>query len=105
MDLVEIKKRVGENIKALRKSKKLTQEQLAEKAIISPDMIKSIEQGRTWISDKTLAQITEALQIDVVKLFMPTDGSFKIDNQNLAELKSAIATDVRSYVEEVLKEF
>ncbi len=106
MDLAEIQKRLGNNIKTLRKAKKMTQFQLAEKADVSEDMIKSLEQGRTWLSDKTLSQITEALSVDVVKLFMPIEGSsFKSNKKNLAQLKAAIASDVRNYVDEVLKEY
>lgn len=105
MNISEIQKRLGENIKQIRKTKKLTQFQLAEMANVSEDTIKSLEQGRTWCSDKTLSQITEALEIDVVKLFMPIGESFKKNKENTAKLKSAIAADVRNYVNEVLKEF
>lgn len=105
MNLFEIKKRLGENIKILRKSKKLTQAQLAEIADVSDDTIKSLEQGRTWLSDKTLSQITEALNIDVVQLFMPTTTSLKNNEETFSQLKNAIATDIRNYVEEILKEF
>lgn len=105
MNLLEIQKRLGENIKKQRKEKKLTQFQLAEKADVSEDMIKSLEQGRTWLSEKTLSQITEALDIDVVQLFMPVGSSFKQNKENLKKLKSAIAEDVKTYIEEILKEF
>ena len=105
MNTTEIQKRLGENIKQIRKSKKFTQFQLAEMANVSEDTIKSLEQGRTWCSDKTLSQITEALEIDVVKLFMPIGESFKKNKENTAKLKSAIAADVRNYVNEILKEF
>ena len=105
MNTTEIQKRLGENIKQIRKSKKFTQFQLAEMANVSEDTIKSLEQGRTGCSDKTLSQITEALEIDVVKLFMPIGESFKKNKENTAKLKSAIATDVRNYVNEVLREF
>jgi len=105
MNISEIQNRLGENIKQIRKSKKLTQFELAEKANVSEDTIKSLEQGRTWCSDKTLSQITEALEIDVVKLFMPIGESFKKNKENTAKLKSAIAADVRNYVNEILKEF
>lgn len=105
MNTTEIQKRLGENIKQIRKSKKFTQFQLAEMANVSEDTIKSLEQGRTWCSDKTLSQITEALEIDVVKLFMPIGESFKKNKENTAKLKSAIAADVRNYVNEVLREF
>ena len=105
MNSTEIQYRLGENIKTIRKSKKLTQFELAEKSNVSEDTIKSLEQGRTWCSDKTLSQITEALEIDVVKLFMPIGESFKDSKDNTAKLKSAIADDVRNYVNEILKEF
>ncbi|MCR4900364.1 MAG: helix-turn-helix domain-containing protein [Treponema sp.] len=105
MKISEIQNRLGENLKQIRKSKKLTQFELAEKANVSEDTIKSLEQGRTWCSDKTLSQITEALEIDVVKLFMPIGESFKKNKENTAKLKSAIAADVRNYVNEILKEF
>lgn len=105
MNTTEIQNRLGENIKQIRKSNKLTQFQLAEMANVSEDTIKSLEQGRTWCSDKTLSQITEALEIDVVKLFMPIGESFKKNKENTARLKAAIATDVRNYVNEVLREF
>ncbi|MBP5588374.1 MAG: helix-turn-helix transcriptional regulator, partial [Treponema sp.] len=95
----------GENIKQIRKSKKFTQFELAEKAYVSEDTIKSLEQGRTWCSDKTLSQITDALEIDVVKLFMPVGDSFKKNKENSAKLKSAIASDVRNYINEILTEF
>jgi transcriptional regulator with XRE-family HTH domain len=105
MKISEIQNRLGENLKQIRKSKNLTQFELAEKANVSEDTIKSLEQGRTWCSDKTLSQITEALEIDVVKLFMPIGESFKKNKENTAKLKSAIAADVRNYVNEVLREF
>lgn len=105
MDSLEIQKRLGENIKQIRKTQKLTQFELAEKANVSEDTIKSLEQGRTWCSDKTLSQITDALNVDVVKLFIPIGLSFKKDKENSARLKSAIADNIRDYVNTVLKEF
>ena len=56
------------------------------KANVSEDTIKSLEQGRTWCSDKTLTQISEALNIDVVKLFLPIDSSFKNNKENSASV-------------------
>ena len=105
MNSDEMQKRLGENIRFQRKNKKITQAALAEKVDISEDMIKSLEQGRTWCSSKTLSQIVEALEVDVVKLFMPTGDSFKENKENAAKLKSAIACNVRDYVNEVLREF
>ena len=101
-----IRKRVAENIRKIRKQKKMTQFELAEKSDLSEATIKSIELAHSYPEEKTLCQITDALDIDVVKLFMPIEGSsFKSSKKNLAQLKAAIASDVRNYVEEVLKEF
>ncbi len=105
MKQLEIQNRLGENIKRIRKQKKLTQYQLAEKADVSEDTIKSLEQGRTWCSDKTLSQITESLDIDVVKLFMPVGESFTTNKEDAQLLKNSIANNVREYVNEILKEF
>ncbi|MCR4733705.1 MAG: helix-turn-helix domain-containing protein [Treponema sp.] len=101
----EIQNRLSENLKRIRKSKKITQEQLAERANVSPDTIKSLEQGRTWLSDSILSQITEALKVDVVHLFMPVADSFKDDTENKILLKKAIAKNIRNYIEEILGEY
>ncbi len=101
----EIRTRVAENIRAIRKQKKLTQFQLAEKSNLSEATIKSIELTHSYPEEKTLSQITEALEIDVVKLFMPIGDSFKKNKENSAQLKTAIAADVRNYVNEILREF
>lgn len=101
----EIQTRLGENLKQIRKKQNLTQFQLAEKANVSEDTIKSLEQGRTWCSDKTLTQISEALKIDVVKLFLPVESSFKDNKENSAQLKATIKNAFRNYVSDILKEF
>ena len=101
----EIKNRIAKNIKALRKQKKITQFQLAEKANLSEATIKSIELAHSYPEEKTLSLITEALEIDVVKLFMPIESSFSHDREKKAEIKKTIANSLREYVNEVLKEF
>ena len=42
----DIKKRLGENVKRIRKEQKLTQFQLAEKAELSEETVKNIELSR-----------------------------------------------------------
>lgn len=105
MNSSEIQKRFGENLRFIRKQKKLTQFQLAELANVSEDTVKSIEQGRTWFSEKVLSQITEALNIDVVQLFVPIGESLTTRNENSRQLKIAIGENIRNYIDEVLKEY
>lgn len=100
----EIQTRLGKNIKQIRKQKKLTQFELSEKANVSEDTIKSLEQGRTWCSDKTLSQISEALEIDVLRLFIPVDTSFKDNKENSIQLKNAIKNAFQNYINEIFKE-
>lgn len=101
----DIKNRVANNLRILRKQKRLTQFELAEKANLSESAIKSLELAHSYPEEKTLAQITEALNVDVVKLFMPIGDSFKNNKSNTTQLKAAIADNVRDYINEILKDF
>ena len=100
----EIQTRLAENLKRIRKSQKLTQFDLAEKAHISDETIKNIELCKTWTSEKTLSQITEALNIDIHSLFLPVPSSFDKqiaeDNQ---QIKANIIENLRQFVEVNLK--
>lgn len=60
---------IGKNIKHYRKLSKLTQRQLAEKALISENLIAKLESiTRQTISIDTLEIIAEALNVDITKL-------------------------------------
>lgn len=105
MQELDIRSRVAENIRKIRKKRKLTQFQLAEKSNLSEATIKSIELAHSYPEEKTLSQITEALDIDVAVLFMPINSSLNSNSEIITMLKSAISNDVKNYVEEALKEF
>ena len=94
----DIQKRLGENVKRLRKEQKLTQFQLSEKAELSEETVKNIELSRCWTSDKNLAKITKALNVDVSRLFLPVQSSFAEDSQTISALKSSIAENLRTYI-------
>lgn len=104
MEIKEIQTRLGENIKAIRKSQHLTQAQLSEMAEVSEDTIKSVEQGRVWPEEKTLSNITNALNIDVYHLFLPVGSSFNKISDESHKIKEAIAENVRCYVDSVLEQ-
>ena len=86
----EIQKRLAENIRKLRKEKKLTQLDLAVKCDLSEAMIKNIELCRSWPSEKTLSQITKALCVDIYRLFLP----LAIDFEKAAEIKTSVRDEV-----------
>ena len=100
----DIKKRLGENVKRIRKEQKLTQFQLAEKAELSEETVKNIELSRCWTSDKNLAKLTKALEVDIHSLFLPVSTSFDSDSKDSVIIKTAIAENIQHYVDSVLQE-
>jgi len=66
MDIVE---RLGRRVRELRKRKRLTQTELAEKAGIDPKYIGQIERGETNPTVRLLANIAQALDISLAELF------------------------------------
>lgn len=65
-------KRIGKNIQVLRKSKKITQERMAEFMDVSISYISQIERGATTISLGVLYQISEFLDCTVSSLIEGT---------------------------------
>jgi ribosome-binding protein aMBF1 (putative translation factor) len=59
------------NLKEQRKMLGLSQEKLAEKANLSWQTVNSIECHRTWVSDKTLESLADALKIESFQLLLP----------------------------------
>lgn len=100
----DIQKRLGENVKRIRKEQNLTQFQLAEKAELSEETVKNIELSRCWTSDKNLAKITKALGVDISFLFLPVQSSFNEDREKSIVIKKAIADNLKSYIDTVLKD-
>jgi len=59
------------NLKEHRKTLGLSQEKLAEMAGLSWQTINSIECHRTWVSDRTLENLADALNIETFQLLLP----------------------------------
>jgi transcriptional regulator with XRE-family HTH domain len=62
------------NLKEHRKTLGLSQEKLAEMAGISWQTVNSIECHRTWVSDKTLENLADALKINSFQLLLPVEN-------------------------------
>lgn len=102
MDYSEIKKRLAGNIKSLRKTKGLNQFELAEKSNISEAMIKRIELGLSWPSEKTLSQICVALEIDIYQLFIPVSNSLSISENVKKRIENEINQSYKEYVNAII---
>jgi transcriptional regulator with XRE-family HTH domain len=60
--------RLGARIKALRKSRGFSQEQLAEKSEITPKYLSRLEVGQQSPSIETLGKLAEALNVELWEL-------------------------------------
>ena len=98
-----IQKRLAENLRRIRKGKKMTQFDLAVKCDISEAMVKNIELNRSWPSEKTLSQITKALNIDIYQLFLPLSPDFKQHREISNTIQREIAKSLHDYIVEQLK--
>jgi transcriptional regulator with XRE-family HTH domain len=67
---LKLAKKIGRNIKSLRKTLKISQAQLAEKAGISDyKVVGFVEQAATFPSLRTLLRLSKALKVPLSKLF------------------------------------
>ena len=62
-------KAFGKRVAEVRRARGLTQEQLAEKANITPLSISFIEQGRRWPRLATLQKLAKCLGVPVAEFF------------------------------------
>lgn len=60
---------LAENVRNLRKSRGLTQEELAERASISTQSIRYVENKLRWPSTETIRALASALQVPETTLF------------------------------------
>lgn len=62
-------KAFGKQVAALRKSRNVTQQQLAEDTGVSVVTIAYIETGKQWVRPKTLGKIAKSLNVKISDLF------------------------------------
>jgi transcriptional regulator with XRE-family HTH domain len=67
----EIRARLSRNLKRLRAKKNLSQLTLSVEAHLTHNFINDIENGKKWLSPKTLAALASALDIEPYEFFMP----------------------------------
>jgi len=65
------KELLAANIKVKRSELGLSQEKLAELVGVSYQMIHDIEGCRTWVSEKTLQSLSQALEVEIYELLCP----------------------------------
>ena len=87
----DLRKILSKNIRIQREIQGISQEKLAEITGISINMIKDIEGCRTWVSDKTLIKLANALKTKTFRLFM-------VSLSNNDEIYKTIAHDLSKII-------
>jgi len=77
-----IKKLLGKRIRELRKARKITQEQLAEKLGIGPANISYIENGKFAPSMENFEKMVEIFEIELYELYKFTKNGTSEDIRN-----------------------
>lgn len=67
---MDIKEKFGNRLKALRKEKGLSQEELALKSSLNRPYISGIEQGKRIVSLEVMEKLAEALGVEIGELVM-----------------------------------
>ncbi len=75
--MASLRKTVGKNIKRIRKLKKWTQADLAEKIGIEPVSVARIETGLNFPKEENLTAIARHLNVEVSDLFVDRDSDKK----------------------------
>lgn len=93
---MDTKKRVGLRIRAIRKLRELTQDQLAERMGRSVDAISNLERGVSHPSFETLERLSETLEVPV-KAFFEFEGGADISAKRAALLEelSTVAAQLK----------
>jgi transcriptional regulator with XRE-family HTH domain len=100
----QLRKTLSANIRIWRKKLGISQEKLAELVEVSTQTINDIECCRSWMSDKTMSRLAEALGIEVFQLFAPVpigqdgDNAFSLTNV-VIQLRQDIKADLGSYID------
>ena len=82
---------LGKRIRTLRKLKRLTIEELGEKAGIGYKFLSEVERGKANPSLDTLTKIADALEIEVSALFpIENDISYQLSSDEIRLIKKAL---------------
>jgi transcriptional regulator with XRE-family HTH domain len=88
MDEQELRHTLSKNIKRYRNYRKLSQVELAAKLDLSIPFLSDIENGKKWVSPRTLTKMANAFDIEVYELLRP-EKTLPDDTANVIEKYTA----------------
>lgn len=98
--MTKVQKRLAENIKFYRKQKRMTQEELAEKAGTATNYIGTIEIGKKFPSPQMIVRIANALEVDELSLF--SENIFNLANDKIKEIEKELIKNLTTTVQTTL---
>ncbi|MDR2952458.1 MAG: helix-turn-helix domain-containing protein [Treponema sp.] len=105
MDLRTI---LAENLRNTRKALRISRAKLAENAGVSVPYLADIERRRTWVSDKTLQNLAEALNLEPYELLCAglenKLGQNKASRMQMAEIVTKKKNILRKTMENVMED-
>ena len=99
---------IGNNIKIIRLSRGITQEQMAEKLNRSINFVSLIELGKSGMSVETIVDICNVLDINTESLFKGLIDYNLKENDNVNDIKNEVAmveykeTFFRKFIKKIL---
>jgi transcriptional regulator with XRE-family HTH domain len=105
MDEKEVCGLLGKSIKRFRGQNKWSQEFLAEKLDISANFLSNIENGKAWISPKTLAKLASTFKVEPATLFMPDGGITPATADILANYTETAQKQIISVLDDIKERF
>jgi transcriptional regulator with XRE-family HTH domain len=103
--MVDLEKRVIDNIKRIRKEKGISQEKLAEACDTATSYIGLMEIYRNVPKLSTIDRIASALGVDPVVFFRRPQPPGERKKRALAELKIRVAALVKKEIDRAVREF
>lgn len=96
----DVRKILAKNIRKRRKELGITQIKLAELADISEPYMNDIERCQTWGSDKTLAKLAWALNLELHELFLENGENQKsADEKEMYDLFQKHKQEMHDYID------
>lgn len=92
------KKNYNEQIKAARKSKGFTQQELADEAGVSLRTVQRIEKGTEEISGFSLRQISKTLDIPLEQIIMHNVNQISIDSNQIGSIKTLYLSSLTFFI-------
>ena len=89
----EIRRRLGDSVRSLRRARGWTQEHLGERATLSYKFVGEIERGLGNPSIESLERLSRALAVDVTDLFgvsVRTDGTLTMQRREMLVVREAL---------------